>query len=90
MDLLYTCDLFIGYTCESSILVVSQSSTQQAFLLDRNGWTEAILSARNVVWQKLLIYCFTDSLWSRCYKKECYFLQYLREPVWPSGKALGW
>ena len=36
-------------------------------LLERNRWIEAILlSARNVVRHRLLMYCFTDSVWSRC------------------------
>ena len=36
-------------------------------LLERNGRIEAILlSARNVVRLRLLMCCFTDSVWSRC------------------------
>ena len=36
-------------------------------LLERNGRIEAILlSARNVVRQRLLMYCFIDSVRSRC------------------------
>ena len=36
-------------------------------LLERNGRIEAILlSARNVVRQRLLMCCFIDSVWSRC------------------------
>ena len=36
-------------------------------LLERNGRIEAILlSARNVVRQRLLMCCFTDSVWSKC------------------------
>ena len=36
-------------------------------LTERNGRIEAILlSARKVVWQKLLMCCFIDSVWLRC------------------------
>ena len=51
LDLLYAWDLFIRYTCESSIVdVIMDATSFSVELLDRNGRTDAILlSARNVV-----------------------------------------
>ena len=71
LDLLYVHDLFNGYSCESSIAVVNPDviidTSFSVELLERNGRIEAILlSARNVVRQRLLMCCFIDSVWSRC------------------------
>ena len=66
LDLLYARDFFIGYSCESSTAVIDATSFSME-LLERNGRIEAILlSARKVVRQRLLMYCFIDSVWSRC------------------------
>ena len=47
--------------------VIIDATSFSMELLERNGRIEAILlSARNVVWQRLLMCCFIDSLWSRC------------------------
>ena len=47
------------------MIVVATSFSVE--LLERNGRIEAILfSARNVVWQRLLMCCFIGSVWSRC------------------------
>ena len=72
LDLLYARDLFIGNTCKSSIAVVQSwrdldATSFSVELLDRNGQIDAILlSARNVVRQRLLMCCFIDSVCSRC------------------------
>ncbi len=72
LDLLYARGLFIGYSCESSIAVVNldviiDTTSFSVELLERNGRIEVILlSARNVVRQRLLMCCFIDSVWSRC------------------------
>ena len=60
------------YARESSIAAVQSwrdhgRNNFTVELLDRNGRIEAILlSAGNVVRQRLLMCCFTDSVWSRC------------------------
>ena len=67
LDLLYARDLFIGYSCERNLDVIIAATSFSMELLERNGRIEAILlSARNVVRQRLLICCFIDSVWSRC------------------------
>ena len=68
LDLLYARDLFIGYSWESSTAVLSlDAASFSVELLERNGRIEAILlSARNVVWQRLLMCCFIDGVWSVC------------------------
>ena len=92
LDLLYARGLFIGYSCESSIAVVNldvitDATSSSVELLERNGRIEAILlSARNAVRQRILMCCFTDSVWSRCTAryltrvsgKECNFHLYLQ------------
>ena len=56
------------YTCESCIVdVIMDATSFSVQLLDRNGRTDAILlSARNVVRQRLVNCCFIDGVWSRC------------------------
>ena len=64
LNLLYARDLFIGYTCKSSMIMDATSFSVE--LLDRNRRIDAILlSARNVVRQRQLMCCFIDSVWSR-------------------------
>ena len=51
----------------SNLDVIIDATSFSMELLERNGRIEAILlSARNVVRQRLLMYRFTDSVWSRC------------------------
>ena len=47
--------------------MVMDATSFSVELLDRNGQIDVILlSARNVVRRRLLMCCFTDSVWSRC------------------------
>ena len=63
--------IFYLYARESSVAAVQSwrdhgRNNFTVELLDRNGRIEAIfLSAGNVVRQRLLMCCFTDSVWSR-------------------------
>ena len=51
----------------SNLDVIIDATSVSMELLERNGRIEAILlSARNVVRQRLLMCCFIDSVWSRC------------------------
>ena len=52
---------------QSNLDVIIDATSFSVELLERNGRIEAILlSARNVVRQRLLMCCFIDSVWSRC------------------------
>ena len=52
---------------QSNLDVIMDAASSSVELLHRNGQIDAILlSARNVVRQRLLMCCFIDSVWSRC------------------------
>ena len=66
LDLLYARGLFIGYSCESSIAVVNLDVIIDTTSFSVELIEVILLSARNVVRQRLLMCCFIDSVWSRC------------------------
>ena len=97
LNLLYASSLFIGYTLlQSNLDVIMDATSFSVEVLDRNGRIdEILLSARNVVRQRLLMCCFTGSVWSGCTpryvtvsEKECYCHQYLLTCRRPSKNHL--
>ena len=67
LDLLYALDLFIGYTCESSIAVVQPwRDHRRNKLFYGTVRKERTDRGESPECKRLLMCCFIDSVWSRC------------------------